>query len=201
MAQPRPSKPTEPPVEPVRLGRPPVYADIETLPSHLRGEIVGGELYVLPRPRPRHAKVATSLAGRLDDPFQQKRGGPGGWWILIEPELHLEARDRPIDPDLAGWRRDRMPELPEEAAIVLRPDWTCEVLSPSTEDYDRGPKMETYARAGVPWAWLIDPDARVLEVYSNDAGSWRSAGRWSGNALVKAAPFDALEFELGLLWA
>lgn len=177
-----------------------MYADVEALPPHQRGEIVNGELYVLPRPRPRHAFSAGSLADELIGPFQKGRGGPGGWWILPEPELHLDAPGAPIDPDLAGWRRETLPVLPDDAAITVPPDWVCEVLSPSTEAYDRGPKMETYGRHGVEHAWLVDPDEHVLEVFRNDAGVWRADGRWHGEVIVRAAPFEAIEIELAMLW-
>ena len=198
MAQPKPI-PT-PAVRPVPLGRAPTYADVEALPSHLRAEIVGGELYVLPRPRPRHALAATRLGSWLDRWFSDDDGVPGGWWILGEPELHLEAGGRPIDPDLGGWRRLRMREVPETAAITLAPDWVCEVLSPSTEAYDRGPKMDTYGRARVLHAWLVDPDAHALEAFQNDAGLWRPLGRWQGAARVRVAPFEAVELPLSRLW-
>ena len=198
MAQPR--VPPERPVEPVRLGRPPTYADIEALAEHLRGEIVDGQLYVMSRPGPRHANAAGGLEEALRGPFHRGRGGPGGWWILPEPELHLGADGSAIDPDLAGLRRERMPSLPDTAWIALRPDWACEVLSTSTHVYDRRPKMETYGRHGVPHGWLVDPDLHTLEAYENDAGVWRPIGEWRGDALVRAAPFEAVEFELGLLW-
>src|SRR6266487_2208102 len=119
--------PPLPAVEPVRLGRAPTYADVEELPPHLRGEIVAGELYVMPRPRPRHAHVLGRVFAALDGLFGIGRGGPGGWWILPEPELHLDGPGIPIDPDLAGWRKARMGELPDAAAITLPPDWVCEV--------------------------------------------------------------------------
>ena len=124
-----------------------------------------------------------------------------GWWILPEPELHLDGPGIPIAPDLAGWRRERMPRLPDEAAIVLAPDWICEVLSASTEAYDRGPKMDTYARHAVMHAWLVDPEEHTLEAYLNDAGVWRPLGRWQGDANVRVARFEAIEIELASRWA
>jgi Uma2 family endonuclease len=201
MAQPKPSYPEADLVQPVALGRPPTYADIEALPAHLRGEIVNGQLYVLPRPRVWHGKVATRLTTLLDGPFGLGRDGPGGWWFVAEPELHLDGKGRPIDPDLAGWRRERLPELPDTAAMEQAPDWVCEVLSPSTEAYDRGPKMETYGRHGVPRAWLVDPEERVLEAYGNDAGVWRPLGRWQGGGRVRIAPFDSIVLDLNELWS
>ena len=199
MAQPRlPLR--EPPVQPVDLGRPPTYADVQALPEHLRGEIVGGQLYVMPRPRLRHSKATSVLGALLLGPFQLGRGGPGGWWILTEPELHLSPSERPIDPDLAGWRRERMPEVPDLAFATLAPDWVCEVLSESTEIYDRRVKMPAYGAHGVPHAWLLDPEARTLEAYRNDAGVFRPLGTWRASDRVRVAPFDAVELELALLW-
>ena len=199
MAQPRlPLR--EPPVQPRDLGRPPTGADIEALAPGLRGEIVGGQLYVMPRPRPRHAHVVTQLTGLLVGPFGLGRGGPGGWTLLMEPELHLGPDEPAIDPDLAGWRLARMPALPETAAIFLAPDWVCEVLSESTEIYDRRVKMPAYGAHGVPHAWLLDPEARTLEAYRNDAGVFRPLGTWRASDRVRVAPFDAVELELALLW-
>jgi Uma2 family endonuclease len=195
MAQPKPAPPLG--VQPVALGRAPTYADVEALPGHLRGEIVGGQLYALPRPRPLHIVVAQRLAGWLDQRFDGE--GPGGWWVLPEPELHFEAA-RPIIPDLGGWRRERMPALPTTAAIALAPDWVCEVLSPSTESYDRGPKMDVYGRQGIPWAWLVDPEARTLEAYRNDEATWRQVGAWRGPAIIQAPPFEDVALDFGRLW-
>lgn len=132
-----------------------------------------------PRP-PRHARASTSLTGRLHGPFALGDGGPGGWWILDEPELHFPDPTEPgeedvVVPDLAGWRRERMPSLPKEAFFRLAPDWICEVLSQSTEGFDREGKMPVYAREGVRHAWLIDPVARTLEVHVLGArGVWGS---------------------------
>jgi len=139
-------------------------------------------------------------------PFDRGNGGPGGWVILDEPELHFPDPTEPgeidaVAPDLAGWRVARMPELPETAYFTLAPDWICEVLSPSTADFDRGEKMPLYAREGVQHAWLVDPLARTLEVFTLGAdGRWVPAGLHRDAARVRAEPFDAIELELGVLW-
>ena len=127
------------------------------------------------------------------------RSDPGGWVILLEPELHF-GRDVLV-PDIAGWRRTRLPEVPDEAYLSLAPDWICEVLSPSTEAVDRGKKLRIYAREGVPHAWLIDPAARSLEVLSLEAGRWTPSARHADAAKVRAVPFDALELEIHTLWS
>ena len=175
------------------------YEDLERVPSNFVGEIVGGELYVSPRPRTVHARAAFRLSRALG-PFDRNPGGegPGGWVLLFEPELHLGGEA--LVPDLAGWRRERMPELPDAAALTLAPDWVCEVLSPSTEALDRVRKMGSYAREGVKHLWLVDPGPRMLEVYRLEEGRWSRLGAYLGNATVHAEPFEVLALELGSLW-
>jgi Uma2 family endonuclease len=171
------------------------------VPSHQRAEIVNGTLYVMSRPAPRHANAVTMLGGELSGPFQRGRGGPGGWWILFEPELQLMPKE-PIAPALAGWRRERMPQLPETAWFTLPPDWVCEVLSPSTAKLDRDEKLPYYAEHGVPHVWSIDPIDQRLEVYTLDATAkrWREVRIYEGDTTVRAEPFSALELELSALW-
>jgi Uma2 family endonuclease len=182
------------------------YADLEAVPSHKVAELIGGVLHVMPRPAFRHANAESGLVGELRGPFQRGRGGPGGWWIVAEPELHFPdpTGKNPFDalvPDVAGWRLERMPVLPDTAAITLAPDWVCEVLSPtSTEQRDREEKMPLYALAGVGWAWLVDPVARVLEVYQREGGAWAEAGTHRGSARVRVPPFEAIELELEAIW-
>lgn len=175
------------------------FEDLEGVPPHRVGEIVDGELYVSPRPALRHARATGQLFHALE-PFEKGSGtgGPGGWVILFEPELHL-GRDALV-PDIAGWRRERLPEIPDEAALTLAPDWVCEVLSPSTEALDRARKMGAYAREGVKHLWLVDPRPRMLEVYRLAEGRWVHLGAHVGDAAVRAEPFEALELKLGLLW-
>jgi Uma2 family endonuclease len=104
-------------------------------------------------------------------------------------------------PDLAGWRRTRMPELPDAAAFELAPDWVCEVLSPSTAAIDRAEKMPIYARERVPHVWLVDPIARTLEALRRDGAQWLLLGTWRDDALVRVEPFEAFDLELASLWA
>jgi len=163
------------------------------------GEIIRGALVTRPRPAARHTRAASRL-GNVLGPFDlEGPNGPGGWVILIEPELHLGADI--LVPDLAGWRRTRMPELPDVAAFELAPDWICEVVSPSTAAIDRAEKLPRYAESGVAHAWLVDPIARTLEVLRLERGHWVLAGTHHGDARVHAEPFDAVEIELGVLWA
>ena len=182
--------------------RAPTYADIEALPPHVVGEILGGELVVSPRPAPRHARAGSTLGMLLGAPFQLGLGGPGGWQILDEPELSLgvDPRFDPVVPDLAGWRTETLPTLPLTAQFKVVPDWVCEVMSPSTQRRDRVLKLPFYGRAGVRHAWLVDPLAQTLEVYRLVDGHWQLAGAYSGDDTVRAEPFDAVDLPLALLW-
>jgi len=182
--------------------RPSLYDQLEGLPEGLTGEILNGQLYTQPRPSLEHGFTETSLAGELVNPFQRGRGGPGGWLIVVEPELHF-IPDTEVDvPDLAGWRREHLPKLPkaQHRAMVV-PDWVCEILSPVTESKDRQVKMPIYAQYGVPHAWLIDPIAHTLEAYAMEAGAWVEIGRFAGAMRVLVPPFEAVAINLDDLWA
>ena len=175
------------------------YEDVLNAPENKVAEILDGELFLSPRPSPRHAVAASEIGMVLGNPFHRGSGGPGGWWILDEPELHLG--DHVVVPDLAGWRRERMPAMPDEAFFTLAPDWVCEVLSPSTERIDRSRKLRIYAEAGVQHAWLLKPSDRTLEVLHLREGAWTIVGVCSGSDVVRIKPFEAIELELGRLWA
>jgi Uma2 family endonuclease len=181
--------------------RPEIEVAFRQVSPTLVAEILNGQLHVSPRPAFRHANVASTLGEILGPPFRRGRGGPGGWVILDEPELHLGPKPDKLVPDLAGWRRERMPEIPDVAAYDLAPDWVCEVLSENTEVVDRGEKMPIYARESVRHAWLVDPEARTLEVFRLAAGRWSAVATCRDQAVVRAEPFDAIELELALLWA
>ena len=176
------------------------YQDVLDAPVHMVAEVVDGELHTHPRPRPRHALSAAALAGELWGPFQRGRGGPGGWWILVEPELHLGAEPDIVVPDLAGWRKERLSELPDEAYLTFAPDWACELLSTNTAQLDRTRKVPLYARERVPHVWLVDPDARTLEVLELDGDTYRLVSSHGGSEVVRAGSFDAIELELAALW-
>jgi Uma2 family endonuclease len=181
-----------------RRRQPATYEDLVKVPDHLVAEILDGELHVTPRPAPRHAGASSGIGGLLWGPFDRGRGGPGGWRILFEPELHLSADV--LVPDLAGWKRERLPALPEEAYFALAPDWVCEVLSPSTASTDRVKKLSIYAREQVRHAWLVDPLAKTLEVLRLENGRWSIVATHADLDVVRAEPFDAIELDLSLLW-
>ena len=168
------------------------------LPENVVGEIIMGELHVSPRPAPKHARASTKIAGSLDGPFDSGVGGPGGWVILFEPEIHLESTI--VVPDIAGWKRERMPQIPDEAYFSTIPDWVCEVLSPSTAALDRARKMPFYAQSGVKHFWLVDPIAKSLEVYENHHGRWVVVHTYMEDEKARAVPFDAIELDLSTLW-
>ena len=174
------------------------YQDVLDAPAHQVAEIVDGTLHTHPRPAMPHALASSRLGGELTGPFDRGRGGPGGWWIIFEPELHL-GEDIMV-PDLAGWRRERMPQYPDTAYVTLAPDWVCEVLSPSTRRLDLIEKRPTYAREGVGHLWLIDPTDRTLEAFELHEGQWLLIASANDDDPVSIRPFDAITFSLADLW-
>ncbi len=174
------------------------YQDVLDAPENMVAELINGALHLHPRPAMRHARAAFRLAGRLDDPFENGVGGPGGWWFAIEPELHLE--EDVLVPDIAGWRRDRVPTFPDTTACSIAPDWVCEILSPRTREYDLTEKRARYASCGVGHLWLVDPDARTLEGFALEAGRWVLLAAIHGAAEARVAPFEAAAFPLSALW-
>jgi Uma2 family endonuclease len=192
--------------DPARRGRggtirPEVWQAYLDAPEHTVAEILGGDLVLSPRPRLRHGNVSEIVHGELYGPFRRGRGGPGGWVFQLEPELHLSEIDKPVVPDLAGWRRERLPpDFLQDAAATVAPDWVCEVLSDRTRGIDRVTKMGIYQDAGVTYVWLIDPEAQTLECFRRDAPRWTLVLSARDDARVRAEPFDAIELDLALLW-
>jgi len=169
------------------------------VPDTMVAEIVDDELHASPRPALRHTNVTSALGALIGGPFYHRRGGPGGWWILDEPELHFGRNV--LVPGLAGWRRTRLPVLPDAAFCSVYPDWVCEVLSPSTNSLDRVKKLVIYGREQVGHAWLIDLTVRTLEVLRLEAGRWTILATHAGTDVVRAEPFTEIDLELALLWA
>ncbi len=182
--------------KPLKTGA--TYDDLRDVPDHFVAEMFDGELYATPRPSTLHTHAASALGAELGAPFHRGRNGPGGWVIWDEPELHFG--NDVLVPDLAGWRRSRLPEVPAAAFMTLAPDWICEVLSPSTETLDRGKKLRIYAHERVEHAWLVDPLRKSLEVLVLRSGVWAPLVAHEGDRKVRAPPFDAIELELGALW-
>jgi Uma2 family endonuclease len=177
------------------------YEDLCEVPDHMVAEILDGELFVSPRPASPHALAGSMLGAALIGSFGGPAGGstaPGGWWILYEPELHFG--EDVVVPDVTGWRRERMPTVPDVAYFTLAPDWACEVISPSTGAIDRGRKTRLYAREGVGHLWIVDPILRTLEVYHLETGRWVVASTHAGAEEVRAEPFDAVPLDMRRWW-
>jgi Uma2 family endonuclease len=181
--------------------RPEVVEGYLNAPEHLVAEVLDGELFVMPRPRVRHASAASVLGEELGPPFRRGRGGPGGWVFLDEPELHLGPLPDILVPDLGGWRREQVPDdFLALTAIALAPHWVCEVLSPSTTRHDVDDKLPAYWRHGVAHVWFLDPEARRLVVHRRALDGWTLALTAGDADRVRAEPFDAVELDLALLW-
>ena len=174
------------------------YQEVLDAPAHRVAEIIDGTLHTHPRPAMPHALASSALGNDLGNPFQFGRGGPGGWWIIDEPELHVG--EDILVPDLAGWRRERMPVYPDTAHVALAPDWVCEVLSASTRRLDLHGKRPIYAREGVGYLWLVDPADRTLEAFELRDGEWVLIASAMDDDPVSIPPFDAITFSLGDLW-
>ena len=172
--------------------------DFAAVPDHKVAEIVDGELYASPRPASPHARAASILGADLIGLFDRGRGGPGGWWVLFEPELHFD--EDVLVPDLAGWRRERMQAVPNAPFFTLAPDWVCEVVSPSTERLDRRRKQPVYARESVGHLWLVNPLARTLEVHRLTSEGWLLVATHADAERLRAEPFEAVELDLSGLW-
>ena len=175
------------------------YEDLFALSDREVGQIIDGVLHVHPRPASPHAMASSAIGEELGPPFKRGRGGPGGWILLDEPELHLDADI--LVPDLAGWRHARMPQTGIVPYFTLAPDWVCEVLSPGTAKLDRGKKLPIYARAEVPHVWLVDPIERTLEVLRREGSLYTILATYQDDDRIRAEPFDAIELELGVFWA
>ena len=173
--------------------------DLDALPADVKGEIIDGELYVQPRPRAGHANVEGGVVDDLRGPFQRGRGGPGGWWILPEPGIELPESPE-TSPDVAGWRKERLPKLPIDDPIRGVPDWICEVLSPSTRGYDLVTKRRYYARIGVGWLRYVDVEARSISVCRRDGLTWVEIAAHSADEKARMEPFAAVEVDLADWW-
>lgn len=176
------------------------YDQLLALPEGLTGEIINGQLHTQPRPAWPHAVAGSRLGADLETTYGRGRGGPGGWWIIDEPEVHFVLDREVTVPDIAGWRRERLPEPPSGHKVAVVPDWICEIQSPTTRRIDREEKMPLYGRHGVAYAWLVDPQAQTLEAYKADGSTWHLLEVFRGDDPVMIAPFEAVTLQLADLW-
>ena len=179
------------------VDRPATFQDLAAVPSGLRAEIIDGVLYTMPRPSPEHQNAIAGAGEALRSPMQRGKGGPGGWWILPEPGIRI-TQSPEFSPDLAGWKKSRVPMLPRIINVV--PDWICEVLSPGNKGYDQIIKRAFYARIGVGWLWYVDPEERTLQVSRLHEGQWLELGIWGEDQTVRAEPFEEVEVRLEEWW-
>lgn len=177
------------------------YQALLELPENVVGEIINGQLYIRRRPAGPHALACMFLLIDIGSAYHKGRGGPGGWWIIVEPEIHFIRDTEVLVPDLAGWRRERLPCMMGDHRFEVVPDWVCEILSPSTARDDRVTKMPVYARYGVPYLWLVDPLARSLEAFALEQGRWVVVGLYGDQAEANIPPFQEIALQLADLWA
>jgi Uma2 family endonuclease len=174
------------------------YQDVIDAPEHKVAEIIDRTLYLSPRPSFGAARAKQNLLLQLWRPYDRGEGGPGGWWLWREPEFYMGSDV--LVPDLVGWRRTRLPILPDASGTDLPPDWVCEALTSVTRALDLTRKRPAYARAGVPHLWQIDDEARLLEAFTLEAGTWRLVAALRDDQEVCLAPFEAVAFSLAELW-
>jgi Uma2 family endonuclease len=178
--------------------KPATYADYAAVPETMAAEIVGGELFVYPRPTLRQQLASSVVLGELGAPFVRGLGGPGGWWMLFGPELHFGGDI--LVPDIAGWRHERMPQIPDAPHLELAPDWLCETLSPSSAKVDLSLKLPLYAQVGVKNVWLVDPAMRTVQTFRCEGGRWVLLRAFAADDRMRAEPFAELEIDLSALW-
>ena len=181
--------------------RPPATIDDALArPEAERVELIRGTIVHKAAPTGEHSGAQVHFDRRLGDRFDRRPGGrwPGGWWIRTEIDIQLE--NELFRPDLAGWKRDRCPDSPRGRPIRQRPDWICEILSPSNENVDRVDKMQSYFQAGIPHYWLADPIEQVLEVYRRTDLAYALVLSAKSGQIVRAEPFDAVELRVDELF-
>jgi Uma2 family endonuclease len=175
------------------------YEDLIALPAEARAEVIDGEVVVAPSPSPLHQGAVGGVHAELRSPFQRARGGPGGWWLILDVDILFGPHDV-LRPDIAGWRRERVPTYPTERPIRAMPDWVCEALSPGTAALDQGDKRAIYQRSNVPWYWIVDPTNRSLQVYRLTADGYLLDTSVGDRGGARLRPFEAVELELEALF-
>ncbi len=185
----------------VRLPHPPTLADLEALPAHMRGEIIDGVLYTMRRPHGVHQHVVGAVCCDVHGPFERGRGGPGGWRVLLTPGISFDRETSPEEsPDAVAWTRERVRAPWSDAPITVQPDWVCEVLEQPTRRHDLHTKRPFYARMGVPWMWVVDPDAMLVTAHRNEGGLWVEVGVWGDERDARLPPFEAVPLDVAAWW-
>jgi Uma2 family endonuclease len=164
-------------------------------------ELVGGELIQKAAPTGEHGDAQAGVVGAVRPPFQRKpgSGGPGGWWIATEVEILLSSGDV-VRPDVVGWRREQCPERPIGTPVKMRPDWICEVVSPSNATDDTVKKLRLYHRVNLPYYWLVDPREATLTVMRWTPDGYVTLTRAERGEIIRAEPFEAIEIVVGTLF-
>lgn len=176
--------------------------DLEQWTGRYHAEVIDGEIVEKALPSGEHANVEAALSWFLRNYFDRVPGAedrPGGWWILVEATVELRPHDV-FQPDLSGWRRDRTPDRPRGHPVRIRPDWVCEVLSPSNARYDLSVKLATYAEVGVGHYWVVDPANELVTAYRHQAGAYLVAQVARRGERIRLEPFAAVELAVGVLF-
>lgn len=164
-------------------------------------ELIGGDLIRKATPSGEHGDAQAGVVGAVRAPFQRlpNRGGPGGWWIASEVEVLLESGDV-VRPDVAGGRREHCPERPTGTPVKARPDWICEVVSPSNANDDTVKKLRLYQRVAIAHYWIADPRDATLTVMRWSPDGYITLLRAERGETIRAEPFEAIEIEVGTLF-
>jgi Uma2 family endonuclease len=184
-------------VEPTRR-----LATLADLPVEREGqgyEIVAGVIVEKASPSFEHGEAQGAAVAHARRFRGSGSGGPVGWWIAVEVDVELEPHEL-YRPDVAGWRRDRTPDRPRGWPVRIRPDWVCEILSPSTAARDMGHKLRTYHRHAVGHVWIVDPEHRTLTVYRHGVEGYVVASAAGADETMIVEPFEGLPLHVGTLF-
>jgi len=186
--------------QPIRRGA--TLEDFWAIPEQERfHELIAGELIQKAAPSGEHGDAQAGVVSAIRPPFQRRPGGGGlgGWWILTEVEVSLETGDV-VRPDVLGWRRDHCPTRPTGTPVTIRPDWICEVVSPSHATDDTIKKLRLYQRVGVPHYWIVDPRDATLTVMRWSGDGYITLLRAERTERVRPEPFQEIELAVGTLF-
>ena len=177
-------------------------ADLARLGPEVRAEIVDGEIVERAAPAPEHGVAQLGLGAQIFGPFHRRAGGttPGGWWLMTEVDVEYDPH-QVYRHDLVGWRRERVPGRPTGTPVQTRPDWVCEVLSPSNARTDLVKKLRTLQKYEVPFYWILDPEHRTLTVLRWTPAGYLAALTAGATDVIRAEPFEAVEIHLDVVFA